>query len=342
MRLYSPTQKGFALVLVLWILSLLTIMAGSFALSMRRETAIIEGVKYNAESQTIAESAFALAQLMLLNPDEKSRWRADGSIYQIDFADAQVRLRLLSETGKIDINVANPKLLTALMTHAPAESKQQTQLLSAMLDWRDADESVREEGAEKAEYKHAKLSYGPRNKRFRSTEELQLVLGMNGEIFKWIKPLITVFSGQAVDIRLAAREVLEVLPEIDASKINEYLQARQQSVLNGTPAPAFPMNGAELNEVDKSTSELQNEEIDSGDDEGEDVDTGVVEMIAEVKTDTGTNTMFSVVVEKSDTGVGSPFKVLKWHRDYASDVSLFADEMSELLVGQYAEPQFNN
>ena len=34
-------QKGLALVLVLWVLSLLTIMAGSFALSMRREASII-------------------------------------------------------------------------------------------------------------------------------------------------------------------------------------------------------------------------------------------------------------------------------------------------------------
>ncbi|MFZ2407428.1 MAG: type II secretion system protein GspK, partial [Methylobacter sp.] len=34
-------SEGFALVLVLWVLSLLTIMAGSFALSMRREAAIV-------------------------------------------------------------------------------------------------------------------------------------------------------------------------------------------------------------------------------------------------------------------------------------------------------------
>jgi len=78
-------QKGLALVLVLWVLSLLTIMAGSFALSMRREAAIVAGIKNNAQALAIAESGIAIAQRMLMNPDQNKRWRTDGSIYQVEF-----------------------------------------------------------------------------------------------------------------------------------------------------------------------------------------------------------------------------------------------------------------
>ena len=77
------------------------------------------------------------------------------------------------------------------MTHAPVEEEQQTKLVNAILDWRDKDDLVHIEGAEKKEYKDAGLSYQPRNKPFQSIEELQLVLGMNESVFKWIEPLVT-------------------------------------------------------------------------------------------------------------------------------------------------------
>jgi len=89
-----------ALVLVLWVLSLLTIMAGSFALSMRRESAIVAGIKNNAQAMAKAESGIAMAEMMLLNPDPNKGWRADGSIYEINSAGARIRVRLLSETVK--------------------------------------------------------------------------------------------------------------------------------------------------------------------------------------------------------------------------------------------------
>ena len=108
-------QKGLALVLVLWVLSLLTIMAGSFALSMRREASITAGIKNNAQAMAVAESGIAMAEMMLLTADPDKRWRADGSIYEIVATDAKVRVRLLSEAGKIDINKADPILLEGLM-----------------------------------------------------------------------------------------------------------------------------------------------------------------------------------------------------------------------------------
>ena len=139
-------QKGFALVLVLWVLSLLTIMAGSFALSMRREAAIVTGSSNNAQAMAVAESGLAIAELMLMNPDQQQRWRTDGSIYQIDYADSKVRIRLLSETGKIDLNSADQTLLQGLMAYAPVEEELQTKLVNAILDWRDEDDLVQHRG----------------------------------------------------------------------------------------------------------------------------------------------------------------------------------------------------
>jgi len=332
---FSKQQKGMALILVLWMLSLMAIMAGSFALSMRRQLSIVEGIKNDAEALAQAESGIALAENMLLLPDQNKRWRADGNVYQVDYANSQtgagskVRVRLLSETGKIDINMADQALLQSLMSHAPVEEAEQASLVGAIIDWRDTDDLIQLDGAEKNEYKAAGLSYGPRNKPFQSIEELQLVLGMNETIYKWIEPLITVHSGQAqVDKQLAGKEVLQVLPEIEAAATDSFIASRLDSAVNGLPAPGFPGGAAQTG----STGQKQS-----------------LTVVSEAMLENGSSALVSVIITQSEDQQSttpnqstSPFQVLKWQRGASGDASLFTDEMSGLLVTEYAEPEFNN
>ncbi|WP_027148471.1 general secretion pathway protein GspK [Methylobacter tundripaludum] len=332
-------SEGFALVLVLWVLSLLTIMAGSFALSMRREAGIVTGSSNNAQAAAIAESGLAVAELMLMHPDPLQRWHTDGSIYQLDYADSKVRVRLLSEAGKVDLNSADQTLLQGLMVHAPVDEQLQTRLVNAILDWRDADDLMHIEGAEKEEYKDAGLSYGPRNKPFQSIEELQLVLGMNDQVFKWLENRVTVYSGQPqVDLTQASQEVLQVLPGMDPELINEYIAARRESAINGLPAPTVPVGS---NRVSGQTGEnAPATAVAAGNGAAQQ---GVMTVIAEALLDDGTTAVINTVIKKSDSLPGaSPFQVLKWQRNAAVDGSLFTDETDELLVRQYAEPEFNH
>jgi len=330
---------GFALVLVLWVLSLLTIMAGSFALSMRREAGITAGSSSTAQAAAVAESGLAIAELMVMNPDQLQRWHTDGSIYQIDYADSKVRVRLLSETGKVDLNSADQDLLQGLMVHAPVDAELQTKLVNAILDWRDGDDLVRIDGAEKEEYKDAGLSYQPRNKPFQSIEELQLVLGMNEQIFKWIESLVTIHSGQPkVDLAQAAKEVLYVLPGMDTGLVDEYIAARQESAINGLPAPAVPVLST-LGTVSGQTgvsmpvtavNDATKQEV-------------VMTVITEALLDDGSTATIDALIKKSNSPTGmSPFQVLKWQRNVEVGGSLFIDEKDALLVRQYAEPEFNN
>ncbi|MGR8998830.1 MAG: general secretion pathway protein GspK [Gammaproteobacteria bacterium] len=319
-------QKGLALVLVLWVLSLMTIMAGSFVLSMRREVSIISGITHNAQALAVAQSGIAMAQMMLLNPDQSLRWRADGSIYQIDYTSSEevatsVRIQIQSESGKIDLNNADQILLQALMSHAPVDAEQQTKIVNAIQDWRDQDDLVRLDGAEKKEYQDAGLSYRPRNQAFQSVEELQLVLGMNEQVFKWIEPLVTIYSGQAqVNLQLAPKDVLLVLPGLNPVSVEEFIAARLESAKNGLPMPAFPL----------STGQGAT---------GEQTDT--VTVVSEALMDDGTSAMLNVVIKSSDDD-RVPFQVLKWQPSTASDTSLFTEAMNQLIVAQYAEPEFDN
>lgn len=319
-------QQGLALVLVLWVLSLLTIMAGSFALSMRREVSIIAGITNNAQALTVAQSGIAMAEMMLLNPEQGQRWRTDGSVYQINYTSAEqttasVRIQMHSEIGKIDLNAADQILLQALMTHAPVDAEQQTKIVNAIQDWRDEDDLVRIEGAEKKEYQDAGLSYRPRNQPFQAIEELQLVLGVDEAFFKWIEPLITIYSGQTqVNLQQASNDVLRVMPGLDAVAVDEFITARLESAKNDLPMPVFPLSAGQ------SSAGGQ---------------TDTVSIVAEAQMEDGGSARISAVIKPS-VDERLPFQVLKWQRNTASGASLFSEAMNELIVAEYAEPEFDN
>ncbi|MEI6706835.1 MAG: type II secretion system protein GspK [Methylococcales bacterium] len=323
-------QQGMALVLVLWILSLLTIMAGSFALSMRRETAIITGLRNNSEAIATAESGLAIAEWMLQNPDVNKRWRADGSIYQINTTNAKLRIRLLSETGKININNVEQPLLQNLMNYAPNGGKAQlpsttVDRAAAILDWRDSDDLTRIDGAEKQQYQDAGLNYQPRNRSFESLEELQMVLGMDAATLQWLEPLITVYSEQAqIDLQLASKEVLQVMPSVNAGLIDSYVAARVESARNNLPSPPWPLD------VGQSTGA------------GATTDVTLLTIISEVQRDDQSTSLINALVKKSNGSQTTPFQVLRWQRTVANNGSLFTNKMSELVVKNYAESELNN
>jgi general secretion pathway protein K len=329
----KSSQSGFALVLVMWVLSLLTIMAGSFALTMRRESTIVAGIKDNAGAVAAAEAGIAYAEMMLLNTDQNKRWRADGNLYQVDFGNTQIRLRLLSEAGKIDVNKANLTLLQALMAEAPAEEDQQAKLVGAIIDWRDQDDLQSIDGAEKKDYEDAGLKYQPRNKPFQTVEELQMVLGMDEKVFNWLEPIITVYSGQPqVNPKVASAKVLNILPGLDVGLIGNYIATRLDSAKNDLPAPEFSgglvgAGGASgLNET--------------------------VTIVSEALMPDETRALVTATVVKSGANQGqpasfgaaqsAPYRVLKWQRNPVNEEPLFTDEMSELLVKQYAEPELSD
>lgn len=208
----SKRQGGLALVIVIWILSLLSLMAGSFALSMRRESSVASAVKNNAQAQALAESGLSIAALMLQNPDPEQRWQADGSIYRISGEEHELRIQILAESGKVDLNAAEENLLLALLNAVSADEKQRQQLLDAIIDWRDADDEPRPHGAEKKQYRQAGLPYQPANQAFQSLEELQLVQGITPEIFAQLQPWITIYSGQPqLNLKAAAPELLQMV-----------------------------------------------------------------------------------------------------------------------------------
>lgn len=206
-------QQGAALVIVMWLVALLTALVGAYAATSRIEYMQGRGLHgaVMAESAARAGLEYALVRLQARQPE--FAWVPDGRPHRWDFAGAEVQVRIVDESGKVDLNAADAGLLGALFRAVGAEEGVADAVAAAIVDWRDNDEFTQPMGgAEDPEYASAGLPYGAKDAPFESVAEVEQVLGMERALFEAAAPHLTVFSGLAQpDQRFASGEVLQAL-----------------------------------------------------------------------------------------------------------------------------------
>jgi type II secretory pathway component PulK len=85
------------------------------------------------------------------------------------------RFRLVDESSRLNLNTATVEMLELLPRMTPA-------LAAAIIDWRDTDSDVSDQGAEDETYQRLNPPYRCKNGPFESVDELRLVAGMTPEI----------------------------------------------------------------------------------------------------------------------------------------------------------------
>ena len=241
----ARSQRGVALVLVMWASILLAVVAGSFIFDRRTEAMVVANSLSIARAREAADAGVQRAIFEAYRGDSgPDVWKRDGTMHDWAFDGVPVRIGMRDESAKIDINVAPDALLRGLFLSAGLNDDQASSLLDAVLDWRDPDSLKRLHGAEEADYRAAGLDYGPANAPFQAIEELQLVLGMRPGIFHRIAPSITVYSRQpGVNTQAATREVLLAIPGVTPEVVDDYIARREDARANGQPLPQFPQAG---------------------------------------------------------------------------------------------------
>lgn len=234
-------QTGVAMILVLWVAMLLTVIAGSFAFATRTDMAVIQNSLERARAEAAADAALHRAMLEMYKPaSDLTRWKSDGEMHDFEWQGIPVRVSLMDESGKIDINTANPDLLKGLLIFGGIAEDQAVKLVDAIQDWRDTDTLRRLNGAEEAEYQAAGLKYKPANAPFQTIEELRMVLGMTPELYRRIAPDITLFSRQSgLNYMVAQRSALLALPGVTPEQVDAYIALRTTARAAGLPPPLF-------------------------------------------------------------------------------------------------------
>lgn len=215
--------------MVLWLLLLITISTSAYTLMARMDQLEAHTVLWGTRARLAAEAGINLGILALRDPDDESRWIADGRPYELQYQDAVVEIRFTDERGKLNLNAADEESLQRLFVANELDEEQAHLLASAVLDWVDADNMVRPDGAEEEEYASAGYAVGPGNRGFIMVAELLQVIGMPWELYQKLEPGLTVWSEETglPDPAYGPTEALLALPDMTREEVVEFVAERQ-------------------------------------------------------------------------------------------------------------------
>ncbi len=222
-------QRGIAFVLVMWVIAMLSVLLGSFALVARTEGLQSRHLFDTTTARYAAEAGLNLAIFGLSKSDPQQKWVADGRPYTFMFDDAEVEISITDDSGKIDINAADAVSLKNLFVGAGVEEAKAEELADAIQDWRDPDDLTSLHGAERDDYRAVGLPYSPRNAPFETLSEIQQVYGMTYDLYAKIEPAITMFSGRSTpSAAYAPMEAMMAIPGMTADQARQLIEQRQQ------------------------------------------------------------------------------------------------------------------
>ena len=195
---HARRERGFILLVVLWVLVLLAAIALHLSSIGRTEARIAFNLVANAKAESLADGGIARAVFGLLDPNPDQRWAADGIARQIRLQGGTATITIRDENTKINPNLAPEGLMFALLQEAGVDPDRARHLAAAIADWISPGPTARPFGAKAAEYNSAGLAYGPPGAPLESVDELARVLGMSPEILAALRPSLSTFSTAAV------------------------------------------------------------------------------------------------------------------------------------------------
>lgn len=223
------SQEGIALLLVLWVLTILMVIVLSFSFMARTETYSTLSFKERTEKKFIAEAGIERGIMELfyrnlyknqtLELEGREVWKTDGTSYKNQMGDGYYTVRVIDESGKVDINTVSDVVLKNLLISSGVQEEEIDTIVDSIMDWKDPDDLHRLHGAESDYYMSLPNPYKAKDANFDTLEELLLVKGMTPEILhgsnekRGIINFLTVNSRtNRININAAPKEVLMAIP----------------------------------------------------------------------------------------------------------------------------------
>jgi general secretion pathway protein K len=174
------SERGSALLTVLWLSAALSAIAFTVATTVRGET---ERTATDADSLRCYYLAAGAVERALLY----IQWGGDfyhppTPVLHFNFGSGDALAEIIPENSKLDINRATPTDLTNLLIAVGATPDRANLITQAILDWRNPSQGGSFTGFDQY-YLSLKPSFRARHASFEEIEELLLVQGMTPELF---------------------------------------------------------------------------------------------------------------------------------------------------------------
>jgi general secretion pathway protein K len=251
------SQEGIALIMILWVLTILMVIVLSFSYMAKTETYSSLSFKEGMDEKFMAEAGIerGIMELFYRNMyknqtvtiEGREVWKTDGTPYTAQFGDGYYIVRIMDESGKVDINTVSDVVLKNLLIYLGVQEEEADAIGDCIMDWKDPDDLVRLHGAESDYYMSLPNPYKAKNANFDTLEELLLVKGVTPEILYGdgkkigIINFLTVNSKMnTININAAPKEVLMAIPGMTpelADSIIEYRKTKEITSLQEVGIP---------------------------------------------------------------------------------------------------------
>lgn len=212
------SERGVALVAALWASTIIAIITLSISQIVRADALAQRGREDVAELNAVADAAVNLTILAMLGPVD-TQPPVNNVPVTISFAGRAVRVTVVDEIGKIDLNMAREDILLQVLASVGFASGAATELAGQLTAWRTA-------GRE------------PAGEPLQSLEQLQAMPGVTQELYRRLRPLVTVYSQTAgIDTSYSSPGVLNALRTIDENAAAEWRRAEDERAAQRLPEP---------------------------------------------------------------------------------------------------------
>ncbi|MFZ5906050.1 MAG: general secretion pathway protein GspK [Nitrospirota bacterium] len=242
-------ERGIALLVVLWVLTILMVIVFSFSLMARTETLSIQSYRGGIAKKFLAEAGIQRGIMEIFyrnvfrnqNVELEGRevWRTDGRTYEAALGEGSYSVRITDEAGKVDLNTAPEAVLKNLFMNAGAAGEDADIIVDSIMDWKDADDLHRLNGAESDYYESLPTPYKAKNARFDTVEELLMVKGVTPQILygskekKGIIEFLTVHSRKnRINVKAAPGEVLLAIPGMTPEAADQLIALRESKEID--------------------------------------------------------------------------------------------------------------
>jgi general secretion pathway protein K len=231
-------NRGLALLSVLWILTLLALMAANFTRTTRTEINLTRNLLEQTKAEALADSGVYWAAAKLSEPAEDGGWTIDRNVHSLQLEEGDVRVLVADEDGKIDLNAGSRDLFEALFRLLEEGLDESAALADAIVDFRDPDSLRQLNGAEDDDYAEAELTHDAKDAPFEDIAELQQVLGMSAQLYKLVAPSLTVHTQRRTPNRATAPPLVAAAlagKTLDGSRKDDSESLEAQAIGDAVP-----------------------------------------------------------------------------------------------------------
>jgi type II secretory pathway component PulK len=203
MKIFTARKnRGFAVIIALVAVTILTMMAGLFAYAMKIETILAANTNDDEKFYWIGRGGVDRACWWLSlegNQPFSSKmqyWNhgpgdgpetnsplASESLDNYQIGEGTVSLTMIEEEGKINVNTAPSPLLQQVLTSQGADANDISIVSDSILDWIDPDDDPRPSGAESDYYLAKPQPYSAKNAPIDNLDELELIKGVTRDMY---------------------------------------------------------------------------------------------------------------------------------------------------------------